>query len=94
MKWIEFQFSDNMNWNNYGKYWHIDHVIPMASFNFSKEEDVKFCMNWKNLRPLEAKLNISKGCKVDENLYKYQLVKAEIFKMVMKTQHLQIAGNS
>ena len=52
--WIEFQFYDGMTWNNYGKYWHIDHTIPVSSFDFENEEQIKKCFNWVNLRPLRA----------------------------------------
>jgi hypothetical protein len=57
---IENQFTDGMNWNNYGK-WHIDHIIPCASFDFSKQENQFICFNYKNLQPLWAIDNIRKS---------------------------------
>lgn len=62
---LESKFSEGMTWENY-KYdgWHIDHIIPCASFDLSKEEDVKKCFHWTNLQPLWRKDNISKGCKI------------------------------
>ena len=37
-KWLEFRFDTNMNWTNVGEYWHIDHIIPINKFDFSKED--------------------------------------------------------
>ena len=33
VSWIENQFIDDQSWENYGKIWHVDHVIPLAFFN-------------------------------------------------------------
>ena len=64
-KWLEHQFDSKMSWDNYGKYWHIDHVIPCASFDLLDEIEQFKCFNWKNLRPCEAIENVSKGDKID-----------------------------
>lgn len=63
IKHIESQFKEGMNWENYGE-WHIDHIIPCALFDFTKESDQLICFNYKNLQPLWAKENISKGKKL------------------------------
>lgn len=62
-KHLEKQFDDKMNWENYGKYWHIDHIIPQSMFKFDSYEDEEFKLCWSlnNLQPKEAKANISKG---------------------------------
>lgn len=64
---IEKQFTSEMSWGNYGSYWHIDHIIPIAAFNFEKPEDIDFkrCWSLDNLQPLEASKNMSKRDKVD-----------------------------
>jgi len=54
------QFKDGMSWDNYGK-WHIDHIIPCASFDFTKKKDQKKCFHYSNLQPLWAKENIQKS---------------------------------
>ena len=59
-EWLEYNFNDKMNWDNYGTYWHIDHIIPICVFDLTNEEEQLFCFNWKNTRPLEAILNISR----------------------------------
>jgi len=59
---LESQFKPDMNWNNYSLYgWHIDHIIPCASFDLSKEEEQRKCFHYTNLQPLWAKENWSKN---------------------------------
>jgi len=59
---LEKQFQPGMSWDNHGE-WHIDHKIPISKFNFSsiEHEDFKRCWDMKNLQPLWAKDNLSKG---------------------------------
>lgn len=63
---LEKHFTSEMNWNNYGKIWHIDHKKPVSSFNIISEkcEDFKKCWELDNLRPLLAIDNIKKGNKI------------------------------
>lgn len=56
---LEFQFDKNMTWQNYGKYWHIDHCIPLSRY---KKNPIKAWV-LHNLQPLEAKENIRKSNK-------------------------------
>jgi hypothetical protein len=60
---LEKLFDSNMNWDNYGKYWHLDHKAPQSDLPYSSMEDLNFkeCWKLKNLRPLEAKQNMSDG---------------------------------
>jgi hypothetical protein len=62
-KWLEFQLYDGMTLENYGEIWHIDHCKPCYLFDFSIEEEVEKCSNWKNLRPYLAEKNLSKSNK-------------------------------
>lgn len=62
-KWIEYNFTDEMSWNNYGL-WEIDHVIPLSKFDFSDSNSIKICYNWINLKPLLKKDNIAKSNKI------------------------------
>ncbi len=65
---IESQFEPGMTWKNYGFYgWHIDHIIPQASFNFSDEKQIEECMNYKNLQPLWWDENLSKSNREDSS---------------------------
>jgi hypothetical protein len=60
---IEKQFKPGMAWDNYGTYWHIDHIIPIGLA--TTEEQVKELMFYTNLQPLEAEKNIKKGKKLE-----------------------------
>ena len=61
-KHLERQFTDGMNWENYGE-WHVDHIIPLASAN-TKDELINLC-HFRNLQPLWAADNLSKGCRIE-----------------------------
>lgn len=65
-KYMESKFSEGMSWENYGE-WHIDHIKPCCLFDLSCEEAQKTCFNYKNLQPLWAKDNISKGRSYSES---------------------------
>lgn len=67
LKHLESQFTDGMTWENYGE-WHIDHIMPCASFDFSKEEEQRKCFNYKNLQPLWAEDNYRKHDKIIASL--------------------------
>jgi len=61
---LEKQFTEGMTWDNYGE-WHVDHKIPMTSFNFETTDDREFKLCWclDNLQPLWGLDNLSKGTK-------------------------------
>ena len=52
---FESQFDDNMNWDNQGTYWDIDHIIPLSSAK--TEEDIIRLNHYTNLQPLESYYN-------------------------------------
>ena len=61
--YIENQFESGMSWDNYGE-WHLDHVMPLASFNLEDRSEFLTACNWLNYQPMWAKDNISKGAKI------------------------------
>ena len=61
--YLEAQFKHGMTWANYGKLWHIDHVIPVSSFDMTSEEDRRKCFHYTNIRPMLAVENMRKGDK-------------------------------
>lgn len=63
IKWLEYQFDSNMSWDNYGSYWHIDHVLAVNMFDMKNKKDIHICFNWKNLQPMKAFDNQSKSNK-------------------------------
>lgn len=68
MSHLEPQFDQHMTWDNYGSYWHVDHIIPRSFFQYETAEDPEFKKCWalSNLRPLEARENIRKSNKIDK----------------------------
>lgn len=63
---LERQFKKGMTWDNIGKGgWHIDHIIPVASFKIETAGDPEFRACWalSNLRPLWAIENQRKHAK-------------------------------
>jgi hypothetical protein len=80
-QWLEHQFDENMNWENYGKYWHIDHVTPCSSFDFSDDKNIYTCYDWTNLRPCEAKENMQKHNKIIPELIRQHKELVDQFKL-------------
>jgi hypothetical protein len=62
-KWILYNTND-YTIENYGKIWHIDHIIPLSKFNFENPEEQLLAFNWRNTMPLLAKENLSKNNKI------------------------------
>jgi uncharacterized protein (DUF983 family) len=62
-KWI-MTYNENYNIDNYGKAWHIDHVIPVSKFDLWNTEQQLFAFNWMNTMPLSCKENLQKNNKI------------------------------
>ena len=77
--WIEYNFDEHMSWKNRKGNWHIDHIMPCASYDLSKQEEIYKCYNWTNLRPLYKKENIEKSDKIDLELVKLYIKKSKKF---------------
>jgi hypothetical protein len=60
---LESLFKPEMSWENYGTYWHIDHIRPKDWFKYESCEDPEFRVCWAltNLQPLEAVANVTKS---------------------------------
>jgi hypothetical protein len=61
---LENQFTKDMTWDNYGE-WHVDHRLPITSFNFREVGDDEFMRCWElnNLQPMWGSENIIKSNK-------------------------------
>lgn len=64
MAHLERQFLPGMTWANRGQ-WHIDHIVPVSSFEFTTPDCPGFKAAWAltNLRPLWATDNVRKSAK-------------------------------
>lgn len=60
-QYIQSLWIEDMSWKNYGQ-WHLDHIIPIASIQ--DDEQCKIVCHYKNIRPLWASDNLSKGSKI------------------------------
>ena len=66
-EYLERQFQPGMAWENWSaKGWHIDHIIPLSSFDFTDYEQQKRAWHYTNLRPLWAEENMGKHNKIIE----------------------------
>jgi len=78
-EWLEYNFTEEMNWDNYGSLWSIDHIIPVCKFDLTIEEEKLKCWNWTNMMPKTVKYNSSKK-NIDMEQINYIIDKIEKFK--------------
>ena len=78
-EWLEFNFTKDMNWDNYASLWSIDHIIPVCKFNLSNEDEKLQCWNWSNMMPVTVKYNSSKK-NINMEQIKYVMEQIEKFK--------------
>src|SRR5205823_1218698 len=63
---LESQFKPGMTWDNHGKAWHVDHKFPLKppkpyALNLKDPNECARVFNWRNLRPMFGKENMSKS---------------------------------
>lgn len=71
-EYISSLFQDGMSWDNWGRgsdKWHIDHIKPCASFDFSDINQQKECFHYSNQQPLWEHDNLSKSSKIGDKKY-------------------------
>jgi hypothetical protein len=59
-KYLEHRFAPEMTWENHGKVWHLDHIIPVSAIDLYKDENLKFAFHYRNFQPMFAKDNLQK----------------------------------
>ena len=78
-EWFEYNFTPEMNWDNYGSFWSIDHIIPICKFDLTIEDEKLKCWNWSNMMPVTIKFNSSKK-EIDMSQVNNIIEKLEKFK--------------
>ena len=66
-KWIEYQFTPEMNWSNT----EVDHKKPICMFDVSKDEELREAFDWKTTQTLLKHDHQQKG--INFNFLDYQL---------------------
>ena len=74
-KWVEFQFTPEMNWSTI----EIDHLKSIYSFDVSKDEELNETFCWKNTQPSLKHNHLLKGTKFNSLNYQLQSIKAYQF---------------
>jgi len=59
---LENQFTPEMNWDNHGIYWEVDHILPLNLIE--KEEDCYKYFHYSNTQPLTISENRIKGHRI------------------------------
>lgn len=63
---LERQFTKGMTWDRFlAAEIHIDHIVPVSSFDLDSEDDVRACYCLSNLRPLWAGENLAKSARME-----------------------------
>ena len=63
--YLESMFSSEMNWENHGSFWELDHIIPIASAKTYNE--VIRLNHFSNFQPLKKRHNRLKRDKMPED---------------------------
>jgi hypothetical protein len=63
-KWI-MNYNSLYTSQNYGPEWHIDHVIPLSTFNLENSEQQLLAFNWRNTMPLSSIENMQKNNRIN-----------------------------
>ena len=59
--YLEKQFLPEMNWDNWGEIWELDHIKACSTFDLSVEENQKQCFHYTNHQPLFKTTEIAKS---------------------------------
>lgn len=82
--WIAMQFIGDLSWENFGKQWQLEHIVPVQYFNLQEEEDQKLCWNFLNIRV--------KNEAGPSQLHCTGFASTHYFKEVYELTQLEIAG--
>jgi len=64
-EYLEYKWLPDMNWSNWSfEGWHIDHIIPLGTFNLTDRRQFLKACHYTNLQPLWGIDNMRKGKKI------------------------------
>lgn len=88
--YFERLFIGNMNWDNYSKVWHIDHVVPLHLFN---DNEIDLAWSRENLKPSFIKDNKFKGGSLYEALYEINIrLEANKDNQILQSLHNKVVN--
>jgi hypothetical protein len=97
-QWFEYQFQNGIGWDDFGKMWQFDHIIPVTYFDFSDDDDLKLCWNFTNIRVELFQKNKDRGNRLDvlaaKNYFKELYEKtnyAPCLKLLQKIDRLELS---
>lgn len=101
IEWFTTCFTAEMTVENHGDYWHMDHVIPINTFDLTDPEQIKLCFSWYNLSPLSASENMAKHDSINvQQIQQHvqKLLQFETYYNIHKyidlcARHLRMTGN-
>lgn len=76
LDWLQFCEPD-FTLDNYGWKYHIDHVIPISTFDMKNPEHIMLAFNWRNTMPLLGSDNLAKNKKIITNQLQQHIIKLE-----------------
>jgi hypothetical protein len=62
---LSILMTKEMDFNNYGKVWQIDHVIPISYFNLFDNNELKIACHYTNLAPILKQDNLNKNARIN-----------------------------
>ena len=64
IEWIESQFREGMEWENYGSLWEFDHIFPLDKVDLTVEFNVLVVQNYRNIRAILKEEHKAKRTKI------------------------------
>lgn len=63
---ISKQLPEGVFWEDHGKKFEIDHIVPVSAFDLLDSVQQRVCFHYTNLQPLSRKENLRKGAKYSD----------------------------
>ncbi|AHA46059.1 putative prophage protein [Insectomime virus] len=63
---ISKQLPEGIFWEDHGKKFEIDHIVPVSAFDLLDPVQQRVCFHYTNLQPLSRKENLKKGAKFSD----------------------------